>query len=75
MTSQLLLELRVGIVNALIPAGRKRESWPGTPAEQQALRQRITAAADPRREERAAARPRPRRHRVGDRPRSKGRRA
>ena len=34
-------------MNALIPAGRKRESWPGTPAEQQALRQRITAAADP----------------------------
>ena len=47
MTTQLLLELRVGIMNALIPAGRKRESWPGTPAEQQALRQRITAAADP----------------------------
>jgi len=47
MSTQLLLELRVGIMNALIPAGRKRESWPGTPAEQQALRQRITAAADP----------------------------
>ena len=43
MTTQLLLELRVAIKNALLPAGRKRESWPWIAAEQQALRQRITA--------------------------------
>ena len=47
MTTQLLLELRVGIMNTLIPAGRKRESWPRIAAAQRELRQRITAGEDP----------------------------
>lgn len=47
MTTQLLLELRVGIVNALIPANRKRESWPPIAAAQRKLRQQIMANEDP----------------------------
>jgi hypothetical protein len=47
MTTQLLLELRVGIANTLIPAGRVRETWPRVAAEQRALRQQITASEDP----------------------------
>jgi hypothetical protein len=47
MTTQLLLELRVGVANTLMPAGRKRESWPPIATAQRALRQRITASEDP----------------------------
>ncbi len=47
MTTQLLLELRIGIMNTLIPAGRKQENWPGIAADQRTCRQRITDSADP----------------------------
>ena len=47
MTTQLLLELRVAIMNTLIPAGRERERWPWIAAAQRELRQRIAAGEDP----------------------------
>jgi hypothetical protein len=47
MATQLLHELRVGIMNTLIPAGRKEERWQRRPAAQRKLRQRITAGREP----------------------------
>jgi hypothetical protein len=47
MTTQLLLELRVGIMNSLIPADREPERWPRRAAAQRKLRQQITVGEDP----------------------------
>jgi hypothetical protein len=47
MTTQLLLELRVPIMNTLMSAGRQLESWPQNAAGQRELRGRITAGEEP----------------------------
>lgn len=43
----LLLELKVAIMNSLVPAQRKQEAWPADTAAQTELRVRLLAGAEP----------------------------